>query len=123
MIVCETIDQIRSFVHRQHNEGHRLGFVPTMGALHDGHRALLQAARRAHDAVVLSVFVNPIQFGPDEDYERYPRTYEQDLAIARALDVDAVFVPSVAEMYPRPLDVRLTVGELAAPLCGRSRQR
>lgn len=80
-----------------------VGFVPTMGALHEGHATLLRRSRAENDISVLSIFVNPTQFGPNEDYSRYPRTLESDLAIAESCGVDIVFLPSVEEMYPNHL--------------------
>lgn len=101
-----------------------LGFVPTMGALHAGHAALIQRARQECDAVVVSIFVNPLQFGPQEDLDRYPRALEADTALCQQLGVDLLFVPSVAELYPGGME-HLTVveppRELTERLCGRSR--
>ena len=100
-----------------------VAFVPTMGALHDGHAALLRTARTLGDVVVASIFVNPTQFGPGEDYERYPRTLDADLARCEKEGVDIVFVPSAEEMYPFGLDGGPTVdpGERGSILEGRSR--
>ncbi|WP_138445185.1 pantoate--beta-alanine ligase [Sinomonas susongensis] len=99
-----------------------LGLVPTMGALHDGHRSLAEAAVAANDVVVVSIFVNPLQFGDPEDLERYPRTLEADVALLDSIGVDLVFAPSVEEMYPGgdPL-VRVTAGPLAEKWEGASR--
>ncbi|RRJ66295.1 pantoate--beta-alanine ligase [Paenibacillus oralis] len=99
----------------------RIALVPTMGYLHEGHASLLRKARGENDLVVLSVFVNPIQFGPNEDFERYPRDAEKDLALAEREGVDAVFMPSVEEMYPRPTRTQVKVAELTERLCGASR--
>ncbi|MGZ7445408.1 pantoate--beta-alanine ligase [Paenibacillus sp. TH7-28] len=99
----------------------RVALVPTMGYLHEGHASLLRKARSENDLVVLSVFVNPIQFGPNEDFERYPRDAEKDLALAEREGVDAVFMPSVEEMYPRPTHTKVKVAELTERLCGASR--
>lgn len=98
------------------------GVVMTMGALHDGHRALLEAARHRADAVITTIFVNPLQFGPQEDFDRYPRTLERDLAICAEAGVDLVFAPSRSEMYPdgEPL-VRVNPGPLGEELEGASR--
>ncbi|MBU5674444.1 pantoate--beta-alanine ligase [Paenibacillus brevis] len=98
------------------------GFVPTMGYLHEGHASLLREARRNNDLVVLSIFVNPIQFGPNEDFERYPRDEEKDLLLAEQEGVDAVFLPSVEEMYPAQTLTKITVSQqLTGGLCGASR--
>ena len=95
--------------------------VPTMGALHDGHRALLRAARAGSDHVVMSLFVNPTQFGRDEDFATYPRDDARDRAIARAEGVDEVFAPTVGEMYPDGFDTTVRVGDLASRFEGAHR--
>lgn len=98
------------------------GFVPTMGYLHEGHASLLREARRNNNLVVLSIFVNPIQFGPNEDFERYPRDEAKDLQLAEQEGVDAVFLPSVEEMYPAQTLTKITVSQqLTGGLCGASR--
>ena len=102
-------------------EGKRIAFVPTMGYLHEGHASLLRAGQTRGDVLVLSIFVNPIQFGPNEDLERYPRNLDGDCAIARACGVDIVFTPSVAEMYPTGFQTAIRVKDLSLPLCGASR--
>jgi pantoate--beta-alanine ligase len=102
-------------------EGRRIAFVPTMGFLHEGHASLLREGRKRGDCLVLSIFVNPIQFGPGEDLERYPRNLEGDCAIARECGVDLVFTPSPAEMYPSGFQTAIRVKQLALPLCGASR--
>ncbi|MCM3698126.1 pantoate--beta-alanine ligase [Paenibacillus macerans] len=99
----------------------RIALVPSMGYLHEGHASLLRKARAENDFLVLSVFVNPIQFGPNEDFERYPRDAEKDLALAEREGVDAVFMPSVEEMYPRPTRTKVKVAELTERLCGATR--
>lgn len=102
-------------------QGLRIGFVPTMGALHDGHRSLLARARRECDRVAASVFVNPLQFGPREDFARYPRPLEKDLAILRAEKTDLVYLPDAAELYPEGFDTRVQVRRVGRILEGRSR--
>jgi pantoate--beta-alanine ligase len=102
-------------------EGRRIAFVPTMGFLHEGHASLLREGRKRGDVLVLSIFVNPIQFGPTEDLERYPRNLEGDCDIARASGVDFVFTPTAAEMYPAGFQTSIRVRDLALPLCGASR--
>lgn len=101
--------------------GQKIGYVPTMGFLHEGHRALLKRARSENDIVVLSIFVNPLQFGPTEDLEAYPRDFERDHAIAVAEGVDLIFYPSADEMYPGKLSIKLTVEDRTNVLCGKSR--
>jgi pantoate--beta-alanine ligase len=102
-------------------DGRRLGFVPTMGALHAGHISLVRAARQQCDAVAVSIFVNPTQFGPTEDFSRYPRAFERDRELLEAEGVAIVFAPSVEEMYPRGATTFVTVEGLSEKLCGRSR--
>jgi pantoate--beta-alanine ligase len=102
-------------------EGKRIAFVPTMGFLHEGHASLLREGRRRGDVLVLSIFVNPIQFGANEDLDRYPRNLEGDCTIARECGVDLVFTPTAPEMYPDGFQTSIRVRELALPLCGASR--
>jgi len=102
-------------------EGRRLALVPTMGCLHEGHLSLVDEARRHADVVWLSIFVNPTQFGPGEDFERYPRTLEADLAACRARGLDAVFLPPVADLYPEGAQTWVDVADLSRPLCGQDR--
>jgi pantoate--beta-alanine ligase len=99
----------------------KIGLVPTMGALHDGHRALLRAARAECDRVVMSLFVNPTQFGPGEDLDRYPRDEASDRAIAAAEGVDEVYAPAVADMYPEGFATSVSVGELSRRFEGAHR--
>ena len=111
--------QARSGFLRQ--EGKAIGFVPTMGYLHEGHLTLLRRAREENDIVVLSIFVNPAQFGAGEDYEKYPRDTEGDLAKASEAGTDIAFLPEVAEMYPAGYATYVNVEGLTEKLCGRSR--
>lgn len=122
MEVVQTIADLRARIkaYRRKND-QSVGFVPTMGFLHEGHASLLQKARSQSGLVVLSIFVNPLQFGPGEDFERYPRNPEQDLAVAEAAGVDIVFMPSVDEMYPTPTRTTVSVSEVTTRLCGASR--
>ncbi len=101
--------------------GKRIGFVPTMGYFHEGHLALMRKARELSDVVVVSIFVNPIQFGPQEDFARYPRDLERDRRLAQAQGVDILFVPSAEEMYPPGFQTYVEVTELSRPLCGARR--
>ena len=100
---------------------HSVGLVPTMGALHAGHRSLISRADAENDMVVVSIFVNPMQFGPGEDLSRYPRPIEADLGILREMDVDAVYMPSVEAVYPPGFSTRVVVGAVAEPLAGAAR--
>jgi len=118
--LVETIADVRTALAGRRAAG-LVGFVPTMGALHAGHASLIARARRDCATVVVSIFVNPLQFDRPEDLERYPRSLEADLALCRSLGVDLVFAPSVAEMYPAPLECGVDVGRLADHLCGRHR--
>ena len=95
-----------------------IGLVPTMGALHAGHQSLIQQARKEADCLVVSIFVNPLQFGPKEDYTRYPRTPEADLDFCRKLEVDLIFEPEVEEMYPTPSLTSVEVTRITDHLCG-----
>src|SRR5438094_6768513 len=98
-----------------------IGLVPTMGALHAGHRSLIERADAENDLVVVSIFVNPLQFGPGEDLARYPRPIEKDLEMLRGMDVDAVYMPGVEDMYPESASTRVVVGSVAELLEGASR--
>ncbi len=100
----------------------RLAFVATMGALHEGHRSLIELARSLGDVVAVSIFVNPLQFGPGEDYARYPRPLEDDLQVCEAEGVDVVFVPSVTDLYPPGRQITVDAGGLGAVLEGQSRR-
>ena len=102
-------------------QGKRIGFVPTMGNLHEGHLSLLRIARQHADVVVVSIFVNPTQFGPNEDFAAYPRTFEADRALCEQENADIVFFPSVSEMYPGGASVSVTENALSRTLCGASR--
>jgi len=121
MEVAKTIESVRNLVRAARREGKRIGLVPTMGALHVGHISLIEAAAKACDFVVVSIFVNPTQFGPGEDFENYPRPIEADLEICRKAGVDAVFAPAPKEMYPAENITWVTVEKLTEPLCGRGR--
>ena len=115
--VVETISELRAAV-----DGRRVALVPTMGALHEGHLALVARARELAPTVVVSIFVNPLQFGPNEDLDRYPRTLAADLEKLEAAGVEFVFAPSVAEMYPHGASAtRISAGEVGRLFEGRSR--
>jgi pantoate--beta-alanine ligase len=108
-------------LHTALESAEHVGLVPTMGALHAGHERLIETARRERGVVVVSIFVNPIQFGPTEDYSRYPRTLDQDLEKCERLGVDLVFAPSVEEMYPMPQLTFVEVSRVSEHLCGKFR--
>jgi pantoate--beta-alanine ligase len=117
----QSAESMRRFAREAREAGRSIGFVPTMGAFHEGHLALVRKARGQNDVVVVSVFVNPLQFGPHEDYEHYPRDLARDLDRVRELGVDAAFVPDAAEMYPVGYTTNVSVGPLAGRLCGAGR--
>ncbi len=121
MEVSETIESIRSLVKAARESGKNIGLVPTMGALHIGHISLIEAALKKCDYVVVSIFVNPTQFVPGEDFEQYPRPFENDLDICKKAGVDAVFAPSPEEMYPVENITWVNVTKITEPLCGQFR--
>jgi pantoate--beta-alanine ligase len=121
MIVANTIDAVRQAVKEARSRGLSIGLVPTMGALHAGHVSLIRAARQESGFVVVSIFVNPIQFGPTEDLQRYPRPLTQDLQACEEHKVDLVFVPEAGVMYPPGFRTAVEVQELQDLLCGASR--
>jgi len=121
MQVFDTVSALRKFLATHRAASKRIGLVPTMGYLHAGHISLVHAARQECDLVVMSIFVNPKQFGPQEDFATYPRDMEGDLRQAHEAGVDVVFAPVVEEMYPPGFLTEVSVRELTAPLCGASR--
>ncbi len=118
MQVVRTIREARAAVAEAKAAGRRVGFVPTMGFLHQGHLSLVAAARQDGCWIAVSIFVNPLQFGPSEDFERYPRDEARDLELLRQAGVDLVFVPTAAEMYPPNAVTRIHVERLTEHLCG-----
>ena len=116
-----TVQDVRYAVGAWKREGLRIGLVPTMGYLHEGHESLIRQAVQDTDRVVVSIFVNPTQFGPNEDLESYPRDMERDLARCRDLGADIVFTPEAEEMYPPGFQTTVTVQDLTRGLCGKSR--
>jgi len=121
MKLAKTIESVRTLVKAAKSEGKKVGFVPTMGALHVGHVSLMEAAAKDCDFIVVSIFVNPTQFGPGEDFEKYPRPIERDLEICKKAGVDVVFNPTPEVMYGTESLTWVTVDKLTAPLCGRLR--
>lgn len=121
MRVVRTVGELRESLAEAHADGRSIGLVPTMGAFHAGHLALMGAAREGCEVVVVSLFVNPAQFGPAEDLARYPRDEPGDVAAAEAAGVDLLFVPSVDEMYPPGFDTWVDPGALATVLEGAAR--
>lgn len=122
MLFFKTIEEVRAWVQEKRAQGIQIGFVPTMGFLHEGHLSLARAAREENSAVIMSIFVNPLQFGPQEDYKTYPRDLERDCALAESAGIDAVFNPEVEEMYPYyPQLTTVDVRGITEILCGASR--
>jgi pantoate--beta-alanine ligase len=121
MKICKTIEEMRSASRDTRSEGKRFGFVPTMGALHEGHLSLVRDAKAKSDVVAVSIFVNPLQFGPTEDLAKYPRSFERDRELLEKEAVDIVFAPQAEEMYPKGAVTYVTVEGLSEKLCGRSR--
>jgi len=119
--VVRDVSELRAAVSAWRGDGLRVGFVPTMGALHDGHLSLLEIARRRADRVVASIFVNPTQFGPGEDFDAYPRGESRDAALLAGAGCDLLFAPDAAEMYPEGFATAVHVAGLTDCLCGLSR--
>ncbi|HLH76188.1 MAG TPA: pantoate--beta-alanine ligase [Candidatus Binataceae bacterium] len=118
MLTLESLVAMRQWAARARQKGETIALVPTMGALHAGHLSLIQEARKRASRLVVSLFVNPTQFAPDEDLARYPRTWKADLALLESVPVDTVFAPSAEEMYPSGAQTWVEVGELTRELCG-----
>jgi pantoate--beta-alanine ligase len=121
MRVINRISELRIVLEIERSNGNKIGFVPTMGFLHEGHASLLKQARAENDIVVLSIFVNPTQFGPNEDFDSYPRDFERDEIVAKNEGVDYIFCPSVFEMYGESQAVSVIVKDRNEVLCGKSR--
>ena len=120
MFVAKTVKDMRGFIAGKGNSG-SVALVPTMGALHEGHLSLVKCAHEVADTVVMSIFVNPSQFGVGEDFEAYPRPVERDLTLAEAAGVDCVFLPSAAEMYPEGFSSFVEIENIGNYLCGAAR--
>ncbi|WP_042346448.1 pantoate--beta-alanine ligase [Bacillus massiliigorillae] len=121
MKIITRIEDLQNELAPLRNEGKQIGFVPTMGYLHEGHEKLLSEARRNNDVIVLSIFVNPLQFGANEDLDKYPRDMDRDEQVAKNHDVDFIFFPTVQEMYPEEPSVTVKVMKRTNVLCGTSR--
>jgi len=118
MRIIRKISIMQKVADKLREEGKSIGFIPTMGALHEGHLSLMQRARRDNDILVISIFVNPAQFGPGEDYRRYPRPFGKDRSLAQREGVDIIFYPSVSEMYGKEYSTYVEVERLSEGLCG-----
>lgn len=121
MELLRTIEEARQFVLSQKKREKSIGLVPTMGYLHEGHLSLVHTAREQNDVVVVSIFVNPTQFGPQEDLDRYPRDLEKDRNSCSQASVDAIFMPAAEEMYPERFHTWVQVDTITETLCGASR--
>ena len=121
MKIIKSIQEIKNIITDEKSKGKSIGFVPTMGYLHDGHLSLMKRAKEENDVVVISIFVNPIQFGQGEDYEVYPRDIERDSKLAESVGVDYIFAPEVKEMYPEGYNTFVEVLGVTDKLCGASR--
>jgi len=121
MVILTTVDKIREFIKDARTKGKSIGLVPTMGYFHEGHVSLMSRARQENDLVVVSLFVNPTQFGPGEDFQRYPRDLDRDARMAEEVGVDLLFCPSGEEMYPENYQTYVNVEKLSQGLCGASR--
>lgn len=121
METITTINKIRNEIKSLKNNKNKIGFVPTMGALHEGHLSLMKEAKKQNDILIVSLFVNPLQFGPNEDFEKYPRNINKDIETMKKYDVDIVFNPTVEELYPEPILVNIEIPKLFNKLCGKYR--
>lgn len=119
--VITTVSEMQNIAKEYKTHGQTIGFVPTMGALHEGHLKMMELSSEFNDITVVSIFVNPLQFGPNEDFDAYPRQIDKDVEMIEQIDVDYVFYPSVEEMYPDELGVTLKIGKLAHVLEGAQR--
>ncbi|MDP8234029.1 MAG: pantoate--beta-alanine ligase [Candidatus Saelkia tenebricola] len=121
MKIFKSAKSVQNYILSLKRQGRRIGFVPTMGCLHDGHLSLIKRARKDNDVVVLSIFINPIQFGPNEDYKHYPRSLKMDLMLARNGGVDVVYYPDSREMYTEDHCTYVEVNGISEVLCGEFR--
>lgn len=121
MLIIKNPREMHSYSQKMRSQGKSIGFVPTMGYLHEGHLSLVEAAKRKADIVVVSIFVNPTQFGPNEDFRRYPQDPKRDQRLLKNFEVDALFIPTQKEMYSAGYKTYVEVEGLSKKLCGRSR--
>lgn len=122
MKIISSISTMQLEMKKQIRSGKTIGFVPTMGFLHEGHLQLAAEARKNNDIVVMSIFVNPLQFGPNEDFDQYPRDFERDERLAQNAGVDILFYPDHKEMYPDSFSIKVTVQDKIDVLCGEKRE-
>jgi pantoate--beta-alanine ligase len=121
MQVVKKIGELRNIIKQEKIKGNKIGFVPTMGYLHDGHLSLIKKSKEDNDVTVCSIFVNPTQFGPGEDLDKYPRDIERDMKLLKENKCDILFYPDVKEMYPNGFYTKVTLSILTDKLCGKSR--
>jgi pantoate--beta-alanine ligase len=121
MMVIRSCAEMRALAEQQRLQGNKIALVPTMGYLHAGHLSLVKVARQKADWVVMSIYVNPTQFGPQEDFARYPRDFDRDLQLAESVGTDLIYAPTDIEMYPPPHLTQVVVDKVTAVLCGASR--
>ncbi len=121
MIIVEKIRDLKAVINEERRKGKTIGLVPTMGYLHEGHISLVKASKRENDFTVISIFVNPTQFGVNEDFSKYPRDIERDSKMAEEAGVDVIFAPSIDEMYPRGYKTYVDVEDITDKMCGKSR--
>lgn len=123
MKVIQTVKKMQSFSRNLRGQGEKIAFVPTMGYFHEGHLQLMKEARKMADCVVVSIYVNPTQFGPKEDFSKYPRDFDRDLKMVRSVGVDVIYFPSNEEMYPEGYQTYVDVENVTRNLCGLSRPK
>lgn len=121
LTIARNTEELQRAIYERVSSGGKVALVPTMGALHAGHVSLVEVAKKHAEHVVMSIFVNPVQFGPSEDYAKYPRTPEADMAVAEKTGVDILYMPDVADMYGEGVATIVTVGDIANILCGKTR--
>jgi len=121
MNILHSVADMHRYADEAHQSARRIGFVPTMGFLHEGHVSLMRIARQQADVLVVSIFVNPTQFGPGEDFETYPRDFERDRALVAEAGADCLYYPDVSEMYPPGYQTTVSVRDVTQNLCGSSR--
>lgn len=121
LTITKTAEELHQALYERASRGGKIALVPTMGALHAGHLSLVELAKTHAQHVVMSIFVNPTQFGPNEDFDKYPRTWEADVALAEKAGVDIIYAPDAADMYGEGIATVITVGDIAGELCGKTR--
>ncbi|MCP8616675.1 pantoate--beta-alanine ligase [Salirhabdus salicampi] len=122
MKIVRTVSEMQQLSKSLQKEGKSIGLVPTMGYLHEGHQKLLREGRQQNDILILSIFLNPLQFGPTEDLDRYPKNEERDIDVAKNENVDIVFMPSVEEIYPSEMSHNISITKRTNILCGKTRE-